>query len=834
MTFQSSHNHRRSLRWCTCLAAWCTVWASAGCGKNPSSDGADTETATSVGLGSDTSSTPPPGSTDSAAMDSDRATASAQDSATGLPSDSATQPTGDTETVTDTIPAPSEWENSPGQPCVMYVHGGTGDDNDDGRSWRNAKQTLQSGIDAATGGGCTYWDVWVAQGTYYPQTPGDRFDATVQLRSRVTVYGGFLGYETERTQRNSQTNETIVSGNIGFPDMTEDNACHVVTGNLPMTSDLEPDMDDGSIDGFTIRDGYAIGCGVAYGAGLLNGIARNCVIADNWATLGGGAYRSIVENSVVRGNTAAEGAGMAEGIANDVVFEGNSATEGAGGGASHVTATRCTFRNNTAETGGGMFEGNATSCLFIENSATQQGGGAANTDVDASVFETNSATSGGGASAGQISDSYFLSNSAETGGGMYDGRSDTNIYAANTASVRGGAVSNLDSFHDTFVSNTAPQGGGAFQSEVQGAVLAGNTAAEGGAVHGGTVSGCTFVDNRATTAGASIFNGETVVNSIFETGTVVGAVSFCTEAASPAAIYAGYPLSQGQWTQVSFDNALHQTTLVTQAGWTAGHLAGQFVKLLGTTDAWREIAANTENSIVVKGDLTALVHEGDPFAVYDLYPKSDSPVIDAGTKTGYSGSDRRGTSRVDDYAVPNTGEGPPWVDQGAFEVDDGERFVDFSFPERAVKCESEDVETARNAINALYEKPEYTGCSETGNVRPESTQCVFRDRHFTEAFAPVHYCQPSKITVRRDMDESLFWQEALATMGDVFCDEDFSCGGADSMPIPNCSPINLPWCVENQCQYEKVCDCGDGTFYLMGLWCDGIQDCVTGADETGC
>lgn len=56
----------------------------------------------------------------------------------------------------------------------MYVHSVTGADTDDGRSWKNARQTIQSAIDVATGGGCTFWEVWVAKGTYFPYAPNDR------------------------------------------------------------------------------------------------------------------------------------------------------------------------------------------------------------------------------------------------------------------------------------------------------------------------------------------------------------------------------------------------------------------------------------------------------------------------------------------------------------------------------------------------------------------------------------------------------------------------------------------------------------------------------------
>lgn len=246
--------------------------------------------------------------------------------------------------------------------------------------------------------------------------------------------------------------------------------------------------------------------------------------------------------------------------------------------------------------------------------------------------------------------------------------------------------------------------------------------------------------------------------------------------------------------------------------------------------------SNTADSIVVQGDVTALTAVGSSFAIYDLYPKDGSPIIDAGTGTAKVGSDRAGTSVVDIYAVANTGEGPPWVDQGAFEYDDGERFVDFSFPEREVNCTSDAIKIASDAINALYANPVYTGCSETGTARPESSECVFRDSHFTRAFAPVHYCNPpnARISVRRDMDEAAFWQAALDTMGNVYCDDASGCTGSGDDQTPRCAVVSLPWCVEGQCSYDDVCACGDGTFASKKLWCNGTDDCANGGDEADC
>jgi hypothetical protein len=92
---------------------------------------------------------------------------------------------------------------------------------------------------------------------------------------------------------------------------------------------------------------------------------------------------------------------------------------------------------------------------------------------------------------------------------------------------------------------------------------------------------------------------------------------------------------------------------------------------------WFEIESNTENSIVVWGDLrvdpqgNTFVEQGDLFEIYDLHLKAGSQCIDAASKIAAVNFDKDGKLRTDDPSSPNTGDGPPWLDQGAFEYGDG-------------------------------------------------------------------------------------------------------------------------------------------------------------------
>lgn len=100
----------------------------------------------------------------------------------------------------------------------------------DGKSWNTAFSTLQDAINASNSGD----EIWVASGVYY---------GNFSLKQGTKLYGGFLGSETSRTQRNSKTNTTVLDGQAKGS---------VVTAAKGATS-------DDVIDGFTIRNGSTCG-----------------------------------------------------------------------------------------------------------------------------------------------------------------------------------------------------------------------------------------------------------------------------------------------------------------------------------------------------------------------------------------------------------------------------------------------------------------------------------------------------------------------------------------------------------------------------------------------
>lgn len=272
---------------------------------------------------------------------------------------------------------------APGPLCYVRI-GGPGPD---GNSWATAYGNPQ---DALADDTCE--EIWVAQGTYLPDesapgSPGLSFG----LKTGVEIYGGFLGTETQRDQRNWVNNETILSGDIGIPGDATDNSYYVVRGDTAATAVL---------DGFTIRGGHGRGITI-YGGGIYiaNGhpTLRNLWIVDNRAAIGGGMFvgqgSPSLSQVVFEGNIAtAVGGGMyaqqGSPLLTDVFFDSNQAIDpdpdsGRGGGLLVATGTnavlnKVTFSNNSAQgEGGGLYNaGNTTitNATLRGNTSASMGG----------------------------------------------------------------------------------------------------------------------------------------------------------------------------------------------------------------------------------------------------------------------------------------------------------------------------------------------------------------------------------------------------------------------------------------------------------------------------
>lgn len=165
---------------------------------------------------------------------------------------------------------------------IIYVDiNATG--NNDGTSWTDAFTNLMS----ATINANHLSQIWVAAGTYYPSSTGNR---SLSFEPIAEMYGGFYGTEAHLSERDWEANPTILSGDIGNVGDETDNTYTVL--NLRASDSIV-------IDGFTISNGYsdhATDPIKKYGAGvyIINGVTpiaiKNCIVKNNIARASTGIY----------------------------------------------------------------------------------------------------------------------------------------------------------------------------------------------------------------------------------------------------------------------------------------------------------------------------------------------------------------------------------------------------------------------------------------------------------------------------------------------------------------------------------------------------------------
>jgi predicted outer membrane repeat protein len=283
-------------------------------------------------------------------------------------------------------------------------------------SWANACD-LQAALSAAVSGD----EIWVAAGAH---KPGTTRTATFQLKDGVAVYGGFVGTETVRDQRDFETNVTILSGDIDNNDSQTPIITNLttVTGNTTNSYHVVTGATGATLDGFTITAGYAYGSYLSNydrGGGMYNYVSsptlQNLIYSGNSADTGGGGMSNVSSNPILtnitfQANSASYGGGMSNRSSNpimtNVTFSGNTMASFGGGmynTQSSPTMTNVTFSGNSAVMGGGLHNGSGspvlTNITFYTNSADYGGGmvnGSSNPTLTNVTFSGNSATYYGG------------------------------------------------------------------------------------------------------------------------------------------------------------------------------------------------------------------------------------------------------------------------------------------------------------------------------------------------------------------------------------------------------------------------------------------------------
>lgn len=480
-----------------------------------------------------------------------------------------------------------------------------------GGSWTHALRDLQTGLDTAHERGA---EVWAARGSYLPMLGTGR-QRTLQLRPKLAVYGGFAGDEREREARDPARVPTILSGDLGVPLQSWDDAYHVVTG-----------APGALLSGFTIQGGRADGAGDdARGGGLYSADGStqvaDCVFQNNLASDRGGAvYNLRTDSSFVRVSFGKNQAPLGGAMFNQSCSPRISASS--------------FLENQASEKGGAMFNDSASPAIenseFARNIAPE--GGAiynrmvSNPVVRATTFSANHADGLGGAirnqySAPQLEACRFSRNSAGNGGAIF---TDYSFTPRVTGCV--------------FLGNTAVENGGAMYNtlstvEIRNSVFLGNTGRWGGAI--------------ASTGSATSIGHCTLASNWGEFGTELyvyaGSLNY-----GPSAVTNSILWTYGATRPIDIDERRGVSIQYSLVPSTCASIRNEF-------DACASGSGNLhdEPQFVEK----PYIYQGMLMRDYDVRLKPGSPGINVGSPAASAGNDLEGKPRG---ALP---------DMGAYETD---------------------------------------------------------------------------------------------------------------------------------------------------------------------
>lgn len=427
-------------------------------------------------------------------------------------------------------------------PDRLYVDGSYVDDymggiSGSGTAWDDPFGRIQEALDFAETLGPTEGspiEVWVADGTYYPEKEliaGDARSKSFRLIGYVSVYGHFQGNsrpgggETLLSERlmGDDTYASVLSGDIGTAGEIADNSYHVVTAFEGIFVPKEF-----NVDGFTVMHGNCDNVHFPpYPRGDQGG-GLHCDILGN--------QKLTISNCLFTQNTGLEGAAIAATGCKEIVVtstrvENNTSNGSAmyvGDGAKLASITGTVFKENTGYWGAGLNVDNMSGmittntgyvvdrCHFIENMSSGVGG-ALQTTVSVATTQGN-----------RISRTMFYGNrAAQAGGAIF-------AYGGNTYTDR--SLLTIDNC--VFSSNEAVSGGGIMNgmnesTTAQAAMKVLSCTFNGNSATSATVGGGAICNNPGSPIssrpilGNSILWGEVAGGEIYNAPTAMPVISYC-------------------------------------------------------------------------------------------------------------------------------------------------------------------------------------------------------------------------------------------------------------------------------------------------------------------
>lgn len=379
----------------------------------------------------------------------------------------------------------------------------------DGGSWSAPLDEV--GFADALSGAVSGDEFWIAKGVYRPVVPASADAVTTAeqgksfiLKEGISLYGGFVGGETEREQRKPDNNVVVLTGDLGLDD---DRDARGVT----LSADVIRGTNSKNVLKGTNAKGVRLDGIVVSGGSGGNGGGLDLRGSDVW-----------IVNVLFRGNKGTNGAAINVGASSldirDSRFLENRGTGSSGGAINsaqtEVNLFRSHFEGNAVGSGQ---SGNGSGICFQSNRKP----GAAVLTIESCSFLNNYAGGGGGAVyAGRTPDgitirrSLFKDNKTSHNGGALRLLQATNIliedclFAGNSTVIEGGAIYNSEvgSGDRGMTIRSCTFSGNRTYDDVH---VADPNKGSGGAVYNGVSSpvfvNCTFTDNEAKYGGA-LFN----------------------------------------------------------------------------------------------------------------------------------------------------------------------------------------------------------------------------------------------------------------------------------------------------------------------------------------
>ena len=213
---------------------------------------------------------------------------------------------------------------------IVYVHqNATG--NNDGSSWEDAYLTINSAVSNASAND----EIWIASGVYIPRySSNNPAKINVQV-SGLRIYGGFNGTESQLSERDLTTNETVITGDVngndgsGVPDFTFSSGSTGDNLNILLHYQSFSETNQAILDGITFRRAYLGGAVLLGSMNFPNISIANCKFENNLGDIGAAI------------------------VCNSSVLDGSSNTQ-------TLKVDRCIFKENVSRGG---------SCLYFLNNS---------------------------------------------------------------------------------------------------------------------------------------------------------------------------------------------------------------------------------------------------------------------------------------------------------------------------------------------------------------------------------------------------------------------------------------------------------------------------------